>query len=196
MVKSEVAERAHPSLDGFQKNQKYRKFLFDRYAWANSYCYKSTVLDIPTGIGWGASRLYNAKLVYGIDISPSAIFDGKSRYNNIILCIGNMTAIPLADNSIDVTICLDGYEHIFLEDQYKFLDEVYRVTKDDGLFIVNVPLINEDKEKGSNPYHLHEPSAEELCDMLIRNFYFVVYGIDQINGLPCVRSVCKLRNKK
>ena len=80
--------------------------------------------------------------------------------------MGSATDIPVEDKSIDAVISFETIEHI--PDYEKFLEDVKRVLKDDGLFIVSTP---NDKEfpEGAD-FHVHEFKQSELEDLLAKYF--------------------------
>lgn len=59
-----------------------------------------------------------------------------------VLCL-DLAQIPLPDNSLDVFMTLDVFEHIFEFD--KSIQEIYRVLKPGGCYIMTVPLENMDR---------------------------------------------------
>ena len=164
-----MAERAHPEHPGFQEGSPYRTNLFKRYTFANKFTEGKTVLDIPCGVGWGTSLL-RAKHRIGIDISADAIAYGRKHYPGIDFLIGNMANIPLEDNSVDVVVCLEGFEHVSKAAGMQFLEEVVRVIKDKGLLVMTVPVILPGGKHSGNPYHLHEPALSDLKNILAHSF--------------------------
>ena len=164
-----MAERAHPEDPGFQEGSPYRVNLFRRYAFANKFTEGKMVLDIPCGVGWGTSLL-KGKYKIAIDNSADAIAYGKKHYPGIDFLVGDMAGIPLKDNSVDVVVCLEGFEHVSKATGMQFLAEAVRVIKDDGLLIMTVPVILPGGKHSGNPYHLHEPSLSDLKNVLAQKF--------------------------
>lgn len=164
-----MAERAHPEDSGFQKGSIYRENLFKRYAFAGKYTVGKDILDIPCGVGWGTSLL-QAKSKIGIDTSPEAIEYAKTHYSMVSFLVGDMANILLPDKSVDVVVCLEGYEHVKKEIGAKFLKEVVRILKEDGLLIMSCPVIMPGGAHSGNPYHLHEPNREEILSILDAKF--------------------------
>jgi ubiquinone/menaquinone biosynthesis C-methylase UbiE len=156
-----MAERAHPEDSGFQEGSIYRENFFKRYKFANEYTQDRDILDIPCGTGWGTS-LINAKTRTGIDISREAIKYAVNHYAEINFLVGSMDDIPLADNSIDVVVCLEGYEHVSKEIGIDFLAETSRILRKEGLIVLSCPVIFPGGEHSGNPYHLYEPTVEEF----------------------------------
>lgn len=179
-----MAERAHPEDPGFKDKwfglmkNKYKKNLLERYYFCNKYILGKTVLEIPCGVGWGTSLLKGAKQIHALDISEEAIRYANARFkkNNIVYNIGDMTNLDYVDDYFDVVICLEGYEHVTKDVGLSFLSEAARVLTKNGLLIMTVPLITNGKHSG-NPYHLYEPTQEELQDILMARFIYKYYEI-------------------
>ena len=129
-----------------------------------------TVLDIPTGMGWGASLLTNAENIIGIDIDEKAIEKASSLYSNLLLITGDMTQIPIRDNVFDTIICNEGYEHIVRKDQFSLMSELRRVIKSNGILLMAIP---EKGHSNNNPFHLYEPTIEEVKDTLKNKFRII-----------------------
>jgi len=173
-----MAERAHPKDAGFKdkwfglKKSRYKAQLYERYKFCNTYIRGKTVLDIPCGVGWGASLLRGSQSVIGIDISPGAIEFAKKQYRHkrMQFYVGNMESICLEDNVIDVIICLEGFEHISREACGRFIEESKRVLKTQGLLIMSCPVLNEYGQATGNPYHIYEYPEDELIETLNKNF--------------------------
>jgi len=140
-----------------------------RYSAALDIVKDKVVLDIASGSGYGTQMLAKeAKFVYGVDINETAINYAKKNYNakNIEYKVGNGETIPLPDKSVDVVITFETIEHI--ADYKKFMQEVSRVLKTDGLAVVSTP--NDIEFSEGNHFHLHEFEYEELKDLLQKYF--------------------------
>lgn len=127
------------------------------------------VLDIASGSGYGTKILAkNAKKVFGVDVNETAVHYAEKNYGakNIEYLIGNGEQIPLPDKSVDVVITFETIEHI--ADYKKFLDEVKRVLKDDGLAVVSTP--NDLEFAEGNHFHLHEFEYKELTSLLKKDY--------------------------
>ena len=183
-----MVERAHPEVPGFKdrllglKKSHYKKKLYERYKFANKFIKGKKVLDIPCGVGWGTSLLKGATSVIGIDISKEAIDYAKKHYenDNRKFYIGDMQFIPLENNSIDVLICLEGFEHVTKDIGLDFIKESIRVLKQDGLLIMTCPVLNEEGKTTGNPYHLSEYPEYELIEILNKNFR--IFRLERIKG--------------
>lgn len=177
-VINKMAERAHPKDPGFKDKHfglirsKYKRKLYKRYNFCNKYIKGKKVLDIPCGVGWGTSLLRGAKSMVGIDISEGAIDYAKKNYENKNrkFYVGKMQSIPLNDNSIDIIICLEGFEHVPKDTGVRFIEESKRILRPDGLLIMTCPVLNEYGKSTGNPYHLCEYPEYELIKMINKNF--------------------------
>lgn len=183
-----MAERAHPGDPGFKDKffglikSKYKQKLYERYNFCNDYIKGKKVVDIPCGVGWGTSLLKRTAFVTGIDISKDAIDYAKEHYENKNrkFYVGDMQSIPLKDDSIDVIICLEGFEHVPKNTGTRFIEESKRVLRPDGLLIMTCPVLNEHGKSTGNPYHLCEYPEYELIEML--NEKFRILSLERIDG--------------
>lgn len=174
-----MAERAHPDLPGFRdkllglKKSKYKKALIRRYKFCNAYIAGKEVLDIPCGTGWGTYLLRGANKIHAIDRAPDAIDYARKHFqrDTIVYTVGDMAALGFSEGSLDTVICLEGFEHVPQDVGLTFLAEACRVLKKDGILIMTVPILTDGKHSG-NPYHLFEPSYDEIIDILSRRFRF------------------------
>lgn len=140
-----------------------------RYQAATGIVKGKIVLDIASGSGYGSHILaQSAKEVIGVDVSKDAIEYSKKYYasNNIRYLKGDGSVIPLEDNSVDVVTSFETIEHI--KDYIFFMEEVKRVLKADGVFILSTP--NELEFAEGNHFHLHEFEQEELSS-LAKKYY-------------------------
>ncbi len=130
-------------------------------------------LDAGAGTGRLSVRLAEAGAqVTALDISPEMLAILKSKNPDIGIAEGDLEDMPFADESFDRVFSSLALVH--LKKAEPFLDECYRVLKDNGkLVLVNIhyrrPLILKDKQgkytiKCYNhfPRHVRE-AAEELA---------------------------------
>jgi len=200
-----MSERAHPDDPGFKtrwfgfKSNPYRRMLYGRYEFCCKYIVNKIVCDIPCGSGWGTSLLNGYTRLIGIDIDENAINYAKIKYENkrMKFLVGNMMAIPLADNSIDVLLCLEGFEHVAPDVGLIFIDESKRVIKKNGLIIMTCPVLNDKGEHTANPYHLSEYNEENLISLINTNYRIQV--LERIVGpdSPLYRIIAiNIKNKR
>src|SRR3989344_372638 len=154
----------------------------DRYNFVLNYVKNKIVLDIACGSGYGSKLLSNkAKKVIGVDISKESIDYAKNNFNSnkIKFFIGDATNLDfLKDNSIDVVVSFETIEHLI--DYKRFLMEVKRILKKEGLFIVSTPnkkISSPHGKKPKNPFHVIEFFKKDFEILLKRYFGLIaIYG--------------------
>mgnify|MGYP005845078927 FL=1 len=159
-----MAERAHPEDLAF-RGTIYEECLRERYAFCLPFVQQRDVLDVPCGTGWGSSLLSGYASLTGLDIDPAAIDYARTHYPGIRFVEGAMQNLPFDDQQFDTIVCLEGLEHIPLNDARRFLREAHRVLRRGGTIIVTAPLLRDGKHS-QNPYHLYEFTADELRFLL------------------------------
>lgn len=98
----------------------------------------SKILEIGCGKGRVVSYFYRKGYdIIGIEINESLIEESKKLYGNLPLSLVNSEILPFADNSFDVVISFDVFEHIPNSD--KHLQEVNRVLRDGGYYLLQTP---------------------------------------------------------
>lgn len=96
------------------------------------------ILEIGCGIGTVVYELKSQGYdVIGIDISQEAIIYGLKKYGDIHLEAQAAEALPYEDESFDVVLSFDLFEHIAQVD--KHISEVYRVLKSEGYYLFQTP---------------------------------------------------------
>lgn len=162
-----------------------------RYIFASRFCSHKNILDIACGEGFGSNFLSkNALTVTGVDISAEAIEHAIRKYNNETTKFieSGATSIPFDDESFDVVVSFETLEHLNRADQDLFLNEVVRVLKKEGIFIVSTPnkKIYSDNANYSNPFHLSEFYKEEFEVFLAQHFKNIDIFSQQITGTSLI----------
>jgi len=102
--------------------------------------------------------------LYGIDISKLSVENAKKKFKTFSFKRGSILKIPFGKNSFECVLALEVLEHIKPSNLFKALDEVRRVLRDKGYFIVSVPLnegLQQLLKEGQNPNaHLREYTPE------------------------------------
>lgn len=140
-----------------------------RYQAAVDLVKDKIVLDIASGSGYGSALLgTSAKKVIGVDVDGPAVKYATKNYGtkNVSFKVGDGVKIPLEDHSVEVVVSFETIEHI--EKYEVFMDEVKRVLKPDGLFILSTP--NDIEFIEGNHFHIHEFEAKELEDLVAKYF--------------------------
>ncbi|MFA5061743.1 MAG: class I SAM-dependent methyltransferase [Patescibacteria group bacterium] len=93
------------------------------------------VLDVGAGTGRLAVYLANRGAeVTALDISGKMLEMIKRKHKKIVTKIGDAENLPFKDSSFDIAVA--AFLIVHLKDPRRFFDEVYRVLKDDGIFVV------------------------------------------------------------
>jgi len=148
------------------------------YNYATKYAKGNKVLDYGCGTGYGSKILSKvAESVIGIDISSEAIIYAQNNFgspNTYYLKIEN-GFLPFNDNSFDLITSFQVIEHIY--DTKQYLNEIERVLKPGGLFLLTTP----DREtrlftfqKPWNYYHMKEYSILQLKNLLSNWFNNII----------------------
>ncbi len=145
------------------------------------------VLDAGAGTGRLSVKLTNAGAeVTALDLSPEMLAILKSKNQDINTVEGDLEDIPLEDETFDLVFSSLALVH--LKKIEPFLDECYRVLKDDGkLILVNVhyrrPMVLKDNQgkytiKCFNHFPRHVREAAESLAFGIEDEIIVTEGDD------------------
>lgn len=142
------------------------------------------VLDAACGEGYGSNILSSvAEKVVGLDIDDYTVERANNMYGNEKLKYqqGSIEKLPFEDKMFDVIISFETIEHVGEEIQGKFLKEIKRVLKKDGILIISTPnkRVYTDLVLGENKFHIKEFYVEEyknfLSDYFSKISYFYQY---------------------
>lgn len=105
----------------------------------NKYLLRAqTILDVGCGEGTKLNILGNkTSNKYGIDISRDAINIASRQYPNIKFKVGSIEKLPFRSSYFDASYCAFVLEHV--SDPLKVLQEMIRVTKNQGFVIIICP---------------------------------------------------------
>lgn len=149
-----------------------------RFSFVTQFVARKVVVDCACGSGI-SGRIFakaQAKHVHAFDIDKEAISRAASEYHvsNLSYYCANAYCLPLQDDCADVFVSLETIEH--LEDDSRFLVQVTRLLRSDGLFICSTPnrtvyspgatLI----DKPWNAFHVREYSTDEFVTILSKHF--------------------------
>ena len=141
------------------------------------------VLDLACGIGrtckWVAPLV---KEYYGIDFIPEMINKAK-KYNvfvNAHFFTNNGKTLDIfQDDYFDLVYCELAFQHMPKHIQKSYVDEVYRILKKDGIFYVQIPMLD----------YYHDPSyasSKKETDSLFKK-YDLSY-VNHYNGYYTVKA--------
>lgn len=94
------------------------------------------ILDVGAGTGRLAIEMakFPGAKVTALDISPEMLEQLKKKDQQIECVVGDAENLPFVSGSFDVVMA--AFLIVHLKDPRQFFDEVYRVLKDGGLFLV------------------------------------------------------------
>lgn len=143
---------------------------------------QKTVLDIACGEGYGTDLIAkHAHKVYGVDLDQSCIKWATEKYvpanNNLEFKTGSVDNIPVANNSIDVIVSFETIEHVNSDTQQRFMAEVKRVLKSNGILIISTPNTANytNRYEHHNEFHLKEFQKEEFHAFLKSHFRYTYH---------------------
>ena len=158
-----------------------------RYRFAQLLVEGKVVLDIGSGVGYGAKILAEtASEVVAVDLSEEAVRYAGREYaaGNIEVVVGDAQDLPLASDSVDVVVSFELIEH--LQGQQAHLLEMDRVLKPGGLTVISTPnrIFYSQESSQINPYHTREFDFQEFFAFLKSVFSSVeFYFQNHIAGL-------------
>lgn len=161
-------ERYLPDMTDFQISYEH----WHRYLFATHFAVGKNVLDIACGDGYGTALLAEyAAQVTGVDIDNQVIQVARRKYHrkNISFLQGTVTDIPVEGLAkFDIIVSFETIEHVDEMSQTKFLNEVLRLLRPGGLFIVSTPdkLAYTDQPNYHNEFHVREFYANEFSAFL------------------------------
>jgi SAM-dependent methyltransferase len=146
----------------FRRHEVVYRRLLDR-------CRDRDVLEAGCGEGYGADLIADvARRVIGLDYDESAVAHVRARYPRVDMRHGNLAALPLADESVDVVVNFQVIEHLW--DQGQFVAECRRVLRPGGLLLMSTPnriTFSPGLDTPVNPFHTRELNAAELTELLV-----------------------------
>ncbi|CDM65090.1 class I SAM-dependent methyltransferase [Pyrinomonas methylaliphatogenes] len=155
-----------------------------RYFFAVPHVRGKRVLDVACGSGYGLAVLRrSAREVVGVEVEldvarRARVEVSKDTFVSIIVADG--CKMPFVNGCFDVITSFETIEHI--HHRARFLEEIRRVLKTDGMFIISTPNAHYTQPvngKPRNPYHVYEYTPEELA-LELRNYFKYVDLFGQI----------------
>jgi SAM-dependent methyltransferase len=154
-------------------------FHLFRYLWAMPFAYDRIVLDAGCGSGYGAELLAMvARRVVGVDYDPEAVAANRVRYayrTNLTFREADVADLSLPDESFDVIVSFEVYEHIERAKSERFLGHLARLCRSGGYVLLSTPnrLVETPFMRSAGQsyrYHVNSVSPGEFKVRLTRHF--------------------------
>lgn len=138
-----------------------------RYLMAAQLAPGRTVLDAACGEGYGTAILLRAGATacVGVDVDQATVERARTSHG-IDARHGDLNELPFASGEFELVVSFETIEHVARPD--RALDELKRVTAENGLLLISTPNANEYIEP--NPFHLREFELGEFDEELRRRF--------------------------
>ncbi|MFH1486761.1 MAG: class I SAM-dependent methyltransferase, partial [Chloroflexota bacterium] len=106
------------------------------------------VLDVGCAYGFVVEYLRERGVeAWGVDISQYAIFQARPAAS-AYLCVGNLLALPFADNTFDLVFSSESLEHVYEDQAGLALSEILRVSRGKACLLIGLNEEMEDNDKG------------------------------------------------
>lgn len=168
---------------------------------AIEYISGKEVLDLGCGTGYGTALIADkCTSICGVDISDEAVAYATEKYRAHNLAYKTIRKVedaplPFDDSSFDVVLSFQVIEHI--PDPATYLEEIRRVLRPGGIFIVATP----DRatrllplQRPWNKFHVHEYSDRELVGLVSR--YFSDVQLLNMSGTRYILDMELMRTKR
>ncbi|MGU3434190.1 methyltransferase domain-containing protein [Actinomycetes bacterium M1A6_2h] len=160
-----TGERTVPGID--EENYWFRRHEVV-YRELEHHVRDRVVLEAGSGEGYGADLLAeSATRVVGLDYDAFTADHVAGKYPRVSMVRGNLAALPLADESVDVVVNFQVIEHLW--DQGQFLSECHRVLTPGGVLLISTPnriTFSPGRDTPLNPFHTRELNAAEMRELL------------------------------
>jgi SAM-dependent methyltransferase len=185
----EVEHSREPSLTFFREYTQQNK----------SFLQGKIVCDLSAGRGYIANLFEQA----GADVKAFDLFPDQNRFvKSIVQRIDLQQRFPIEDASIDVAICCETIEH--LPNQYFLFQEVARILKPGGIFILTTPNSSSLRSRFSQfmmeSEHYGAPAPNELNAFTTwegsKDGYFSKLFISGVLRLRTLAAINQLTLKK
>jgi SAM-dependent methyltransferase/uncharacterized coiled-coil DUF342 family protein len=165
---------------------------YHRYCFVSRFAENRRVLDIACGEGYGSAFLAQyAREVIGIDSDRTTIDHATHKYSsvpNLTFKIGRCEDLHEDLGGFDLVVSYETIEHLTENDQIELLNNVERILKKDGIFIVSSPDKDEYAAaiRSKNQFHKHEMTLAELKSRLETHFKYVYLCGQRILSLSAI----------
>lgn len=139
------------------------------------------ILDVGAGTGRLAIYLSNRGAeVTALDLSEKMMALIKRKNKKVMTKVGDAESLPFEENSFDIVVA--AFLIVHLKDPSRFFDEVYRVLKEDGIFVVtninqkDPPLVKTKSGEIIIESFYHRPEKiKEILESLAFNIEYEIF---------------------
>jgi SAM-dependent methyltransferase len=128
------------------------------------------VLEVGSGEGYGTALLAaSAARIIGVDYDALTVAHASATYPQARFVRGNLAALPVPSESVDVLVTLQVIEHVW--NHPEFVRECRRVLRPGGQLLVTTPnrlTFSPGLDAPLNPFHTKEFTATELVELTTR----------------------------
>ena len=169
---------------GQPASQEQLASLYNRYAWASTFCRGRDVVDVACGAGLGLGLLNrHARSLEASDINDSMIALATGHYRDRIpIHVADAQRLPYDDSSKDVLVIFEAL--YYLPNVKRFVEESKRVLRPGGLILICLP--NKDLyDFNPSPLSVSYFGPGDLHNMFsCLGFSVRCYGHQAMNGMP------------
>lgn len=166
-----------------------------RYLFASNYVKDKKVLDVGTGIGYGAAMLkaYGAASVHAIDIDVETVTKANSLFSSsgITFQVHDSEQLDKLPEKYDIVVSFENIEH--LSQPMQFIATSKRILNPGGRLICSSPSRETTSPfvdgKPSNPYHINEWFRGEFARLFAPHY-------DNIQEYSQIRSYSLIEKEK
>jgi SAM-dependent methyltransferase len=135
----------------------------------------SVAVEVGCGEGYGTALLAaTAERVVGVDYDALTVAHAAASYPHADFVRGNLAALPIRTESVDVVATLQVVEHVW--NHREFVRECLRVLRPGGRLFMTTPnrlTFSPGLDAPVNPFHTKEFDARELAALLERDGFVV-----------------------
>lgn len=171
---------------------------FCPYVLIKNLCVEKIILEIGFGDGYGLHYLSPfVKKCVGIDIKLNNCIKAIKKYNLKNLLAMDGINLGFKEKSFDIVYCFQVIEHISEEEIIKFLKEIKRILKKEGIFICSTLNLKKNiKGKPEKYVKFHEHKKEYTFYELERLLKEVFENVKIYGLFPTLKHRFFLRLKK
>ncbi|MFZ5516358.1 MAG: class I SAM-dependent methyltransferase [Candidatus Zhuqueibacterota bacterium] len=190
-------KQIQPDSGIYKNNYEYACYIA-LYLFAHRFCAGKNVLDAACGLGYGSYLLATTAChVEGIDIDESRIAYAREKYGSgsVRYAVSEVTDTPFENDSFDVVVSIETFEHLRPEQAVLFLSEVKRILKPDGIFILSTPNKPVFDQITRVEDHINEMDVDSLRELFARHFTSVQMYHQRknvLNDMKAYYSVIKM----